>query len=166
MLAWSCSSQTRKTHSRIDSQSIKLWPYTGNWAKVGGGHPFVRLQYYVFMYFTSTWHKRKAVCDLFSQLQHIFWIDLFMKWLMQSIGISVQDKLKTVIPPFLTLQVTWTDMNGYCNCEYLLHTTNPYLHGSKRLQLLLNTVTRVEPVKEYVRSHQSRTLWYNYIHNM
>jgi len=25
-------------------------------------------------------------------------------------------------------------------------------------------VTRVEPVKEYVRSHQSRTLRYNYIH--
>ena len=39
-------------------------------------------------------------------------------------------------------------MNGYCYCDDLLHTTNPYLQGSKQLQHLLNTVTRVEPVKE------------------
>ena len=66
--AWSCA------HSRMETHSSKLWPYTGNLAKVGDGHSFVsgcffmRLQYLLYKYHHSTklhWKISWVCCRLY-----------------------------------------------------------------------------------------------------
>ena len=80
-----------KAHSRVVTHSSKLWPYTGNLAKVGDGHSFVsgcsftRLQYLLYKY-----HRSKSYNGKYHEFRMVWYnggID-FIIWTFDFIACS------------------------------------------------------------------------------